>query len=58
MSQLFDKKIGDESQDVMDSESFELNDDALDAIAGGAPFIAGSGNPSWDTYLMLGRKVC
>ena len=58
MAESFEKKIGDESQELMDSDSFELNDNTLDAIAGGAPFAAGSGNPSWDTYLMLGRKVC
>ena len=58
MTESFEKKIADESQDLMDAEGFELSDNTLDAIAGGAPFAAASGNSGWDTYLMLGRKVC
>ena len=57
MSQLNEKKIADESQELMDSEGFQLSDDALDAIAGGRK-VGIDDNPSWDTYLIVGRKVC
>ena len=57
MAESFEKKIGDESQDFMDSENFDLSDDALDAIAGGALFTDGSGNPSWDTYMRMGYQL-
>ena len=57
MAESFEKKIGDESQELMDSESFELNDDALDAIAGGGLFTDASGNPCWDTYLRMGYQL-
>ena len=57
MSQLNEKKILDESQELMDSDSFDLSDDLLDAIAGGRK-VGIDDNPCWDTYLNRGRKVC
>ena len=66
MAESFEKKIGDESQDVMDSESFDLGDDVLDAIAGGTRRAAHPDSSSLDTSVktdeepfnpLLGRKV-
>ena len=57
MSQLNEKKIADESQELMDSEGFQLSDDALDAIAGGRLRGDDSGTSIWDTYMRLGYQL-
>ena len=57
MTESFEKKIADESQELMDSEGFELSDDALDAIAGGRLRGDDSGASIWDTYMRLGYQL-
>lgn len=48
MAESFEKKIGEVSQTITESESVELSDDALDGIAGGRLRSANPDSSCWD----------